>query len=105
MLRVSAPKGLDQIVSKIGLPWGGMGLVNNIGYQQKLIELGADVFISGESDNYAFRFAAECGIPVIETDHDVSENPGISSFADMLQERFPELDVSFYENKPASQIV
>jgi putative NIF3 family GTP cyclohydrolase 1 type 2 len=56
--------------------------------------------ITGESDNYGLRFAAECGIPTIETGHEVSENPGLQHFFRMLQERFPALDVAFYACAP-----
>ena len=80
------------------LPWGGMGLFVNVGYQQELIEQGCDVFIAGESDNYGFRFAAECAIPMIETSHEISENPGLRRFAEILSAEFPGLDVRFYEN-------
>jgi putative NIF3 family GTP cyclohydrolase 1 type 2 len=97
-VRVSAPAGMDQIVHRVGLPWGGLGLFVNVGYQQRLIEQGCDVFIAGESDNYGFRFAAECGIPMIETSHELSENDGLRRFSRMLAARFPSLQVRFYEN-------
>ncbi len=97
-VRVSAPQGLEQEVSRIGLPWGGMGLSTNVGYQEQLAEQGCDVFIAGEADNYAFRFAAECGIPVIETSHEVSENPGLRHFTEMLAAAFPAVRFRFYEN-------
>jgi len=100
-LRVSCPKGMEQIVHRVGLPWGGLGLFVNVTYQQRLIEMGCDVLIAGESDNYGFRFSAELGIPMIETGHEISENPGLEHFARMLQSRFPELDVAFYECEPA----
>lgn len=35
---------MERIVHRIGLPWGGLGLFVNIGYQQRLIERGCDVF-------------------------------------------------------------
>lgn len=100
-LRTSCPKGMEQIVHRVGLPWGGLGLFVNVTYQQRLIEMGCDVLIAGESDNYGFRFSAELGIPMIETGHEISENPGVEHFAGMLQGRFPQLEVSFYECEPA----
>lgn len=100
-LRVSSPQGMDQRVHRVGLPWGGLGLFVNVGYQQRLIEMGADVLIAGESDDYGFRFAAECGIPMIETAHDLSENPGLRHFVEMLRAHFPEMQITFYENAPA----
>ena len=96
-VRVSHPKGMEQIVHRVGLPWGGLGLHRNVGYQQKLIELGCDVFIAGETDSYGFRFSGECGIPMIETSHEVSENPGLRHFTRMLRKRFLQLKITFHE--------
>ena len=87
----------DRLVSRVGLPWGGMGLFVNVSYQQELIEAGCDVFIAGETDNYGFRFAQEAGISMIETSHELSENPGLRHFAVMLAQAFPALDVRFVE--------
>ena len=100
-LRVSAPQGMGQIVHRIGPPWGGLGLFVNVGYQQQVIELGCDVLIAGESDDYGFRFSAECGIPMIETGHEISENPGLEHFSRMLQKHFPQIAVGFYECQPS----
>jgi putative NIF3 family GTP cyclohydrolase 1 type 2 len=96
-LRVSAPNGLGQKVSRVGLPWGGLGLFVNVGYQQHLLSLGCDVLIAGESDSYGFRFSAECGVPMIETSHEDSENDGLRRFCELLRERFPALSVEFFE--------
>jgi len=96
-VRVAAPEGMDQIVRRVGLPWGGLGLFVNVGYQQALVELGCDVFIAGEADDYGFRFAAEAGIPMIETSHEISENPGLRHFSEMLAGAFPDISVVFYE--------
>jgi len=96
-LRVSAPRGLGQRVSRVGLPWGGVGLFVNVGYQKKLLDMGCDVLIAGESDSYGFRFSAEVGVPMIETSHEASENPGLRRFCDILRTRFPALSVEFQE--------
>jgi len=98
-VRVSAPKGMKQKVGRVGLPWGGLGLFVNVKYQQQLIKKGCDVFIAGEADDYGFRFSAECGIPMIETSHVLSENPGLKHFTQMLKDKFPEIEVKFYENR------
>jgi putative NIF3 family GTP cyclohydrolase 1 type 2 len=99
VLRVAAPAGFDQTVHRVGLPWGGLGLFVNVSYQQALIERRCDVMIAGESDNYGARFVADLGIPIIETDHEVSENPGLRHFTEMLDTEFSDLDVSFFECK------
>jgi putative NIF3 family GTP cyclohydrolase 1 type 2 len=108
-VRVSAPETsgdpLEAIVQRVGLPWGGLGLFVNVAYQQQLIEQECDVFVAGESDNYGFRFAREAGIPMIETSHEVSENPGLVAFTQMLQATFPDVTFEFFENDKAWQIV
>ncbi|HEV2123769.1 MAG TPA: Nif3-like dinuclear metal center hexameric protein [Chloroflexota bacterium] len=88
----------DAVVRRVGLPWGGMALFVNVGYMQRLVQLGADVFIAGESDNYGLRFAVEAGIPLIETSHEVSENPGLRAFTGELAHAFPHVPVAFHEN-------
>ena len=104
-VRISPAGDPNRVVTRLGLPWGGMGLFTNVGYQQKLLEQGCDVFIAGESDNYGFRFAEECGIPMIETSHELSENPGLRHYAAMLAAAFPQLDVAFYETPCVWQTV
>ena len=99
-LRVAAADPMPGEIRRIGLTWGGMALFVNVGYMQKLIDLGCDLFIAGETDNYGFRFAQEIGIPVIETSHEISENRGLRHFAEMLAAAFPDVDVHFYENAP-----
>lgn len=98
-VRVSAPRGMDQQVSRVGLPWGGHGLFVNVSGQAQMVALGCDVLIAGEADDYGFRFARDQGIPMIETSHEVSENAGLRRFTQMLAYRFGELTVEFYENR------
>lgn len=97
-VRVAGAEDLDAPVSRVGLPWGGLGLFVNVGYQQRLIAQGCDAFVAGESDNYGFRFAAELGIPTIETSHEVSENPGLARFTTILADAFPDASFHFHEN-------
>jgi putative NIF3 family GTP cyclohydrolase 1 type 2 len=104
-LRVSQPETMRPRIRRVGLPWGGLGLFVNVAYQQRLIEQGCDAFIAGESDNYGFRFSAECGIPMIETSHEISENPGLRHFTAMLADAFPAVRVHFFENPCAWSIV
>ena len=71
-LRVSAPRRMDQTVRRVGLPWGGLGLSVNVAYQERLVEMGCDALIAGESDDMAFAGAAPASL--IETSHVFSEN-------------------------------
>jgi putative NIF3 family GTP cyclohydrolase 1 type 2 len=97
-VRVTFPDRLGRKVRRVGLPWGGLGLFVNVAFQQRVLAHGVDVLIAGESDNYGFRFAAEWDVPMIETSHETSENPGIRRFADVLAGAFPGLKVRFHEN-------
>ena len=97
-LRVAGAYNLERKVSRIGLPWGGLGLFVNVSYQQRLIAQECDAFIAGESDSYGFRFAVEAGIPMIETGHELSENPGLRHFTKLLAQAFPDVNFNFYEN-------
>lgn len=88
---------LDQHVSCAGLPWGGLGLDSNISYIETCIELGADVLIAGEADEYGFTFANDAGVPMIETGHSISENIGMKNFGERLSEELPGLRTVFFE--------
>lgn len=59
----------------------------------------SDLMIVQENLYDPFRFAAECGIPMIETSREVSENPGLRRFAAMLNAAFPNLSFAFYGNE------
>ena len=87
---------LTRRVRLAGFPWGGLGLDSNIGYMARCIELGADVLIAGECDEYGMVFALDAGVPIVETGHSVSENIGLEHFAATLSAEFPDLPVSFY---------
>ena len=97
-VRVScSDSDLDKHVHRVGLPWGGLGLFVNVGYQQWALENGCDVLIAGESDSYGFRFSAECDVPMIETSHEISENPGFRRFTEILAEHHPEVAFEFFD--------
>ena len=81
-----------------GLLVGGAGLCPNGGAFEPYVRAGCDLLIAGETDNYGFRYAAECGIPLIETSHELCEMPGFRHFSEMLAGEFADLDVTFFEN-------
>lgn len=95
--QVRAAGDPDQVVRRVGLPWGGLGLSLNAAFLEGLFRHNVDVLIAGESDEYAMWAAQDAGIPLIETSHTVSEDPGLRHAADMLGEFFPEVPVKFYE--------
>lgn len=90
----------ERVVSKVGLPWGGLGLFVNIGFMQDLAESGAEVLICGESDEYGMRFAVDSGLELIETGHSLSESFGLRHFAQELGQAHPDLPVVFCDNGP-----
>ena len=96
-VRVSGVTDPDQKVHRVGLPWGGYGLFANAGYLDLLKRQDCDVFIAGEACNLGFHFATELGIPMIETSHEISENPGFRRFTQMLSGAFPDVTFHFHE--------
>jgi putative NIF3 family GTP cyclohydrolase 1 type 2 len=101
MTHVRVSGDLEKVVSRVGLPWGGLGLSLNASFLQQLLAYDPHVYIAGESDEYAMRFTTDCGIPMIETSHSTSENPGLEHFASDLRRKFPDLKVVFYSNPVA----
>jgi putative NIF3 family GTP cyclohydrolase 1 type 2 len=87
-------------VTRVGLPWGGLGLFVNISFMQRLVENEAQAGICGETDEYAMRFAEDAGLALIETSHAACENIGLRRFAAMLAEAHPALKVVFHESGP-----
>jgi len=90
----------DRAVARIGLPAGGLGLSNNIRFMQRLIDRRCDLLIAGEVDNMGLRYASDSGVDMIETGHEISENPGLEHFTGILAAAFPDIQVCWYENKP-----
>ena len=98
MVRVTGDP--ERQVTRVGLPWGGLGLFVNIGFMERLVENGAEAGICGETDEYAMRFAEDAGLALIETSHAACENVGLRRFAAMLREGYPGLKVVFHESGP-----
>lgn len=90
----------ERQVTRVGLPWGGLGLFVNISFMQRLVDNGAEAGICGETDEYAMRFAEDAGMALIETSHAACENIGLRRFAAMLGEAHPGLRVVFHESGP-----
>jgi len=83
-------------VSRVGLPWGGLGLSVNIGFIEGLLAYRPDVLIAGESDEYAMFYCRDADVPLIETSHAGSENFGLAHFAEDLAAAMPETKVVFH---------
>ena len=87
---------LNKKVSRVGLPWGGLGLSINACFISRMLDYGVDALIAGETDEYSMFAAADSGVALIETSHTLSENPGLSHFAKILKKEFPELKIIFF---------
>ncbi len=107
--RVKRTLGLEQVrmvgnparrVRCVGVPMGGLCLDSNLSYLQKCVQLGADVLIGGEADEYGFTFAADADIPLIEAGHFVSETPGVKNFAQHMQRDFPGVKIITHGERP-----
>ncbi len=97
--RVRVTGDISRRVRRAGLPWGGLALDSNLSYMQRCVELGADVLVAGEADEYGFTFAADADIPLIETGHFVSESIGMVNFAKRLKQDFPDLKTVGYQDR------
>ena len=86
-----------QSLTKVGLAVGGLGQMFNS--PEELAMLGAEVGIFGEMLDYTFRCARELNLAIIETSHVASENPGMQSLAEALQDHFPEVKFLFLDSK------
>ena len=96
---------LDRPVRRVALPLGGLSLFVNVGGLAHLARYSPDLFIAGETDEYALQFAIDAGIPLIETSHAVSENPGVRIFADRLAGDIKPIPVTCYQNDRAWMVV
>jgi len=88
---------LDTTVRRVAPAVGGLGLSLNIGYLETVLDLRPDVLIAGECDEYAWLYLQDAGVPVIETAHCTSENPGLGTLTRVLQHQFPGIPVVFHE--------
>jgi len=87
----------ERLVRRVGLPWGGLGLSINAGYVSECMQLGAEILVAGEVDDYTMRAAVDVGVPIIETSHAESENIGLAHFVELLQDAFPGTPACFLE--------
>ncbi|MCX7600193.1 MAG: Nif3-like dinuclear metal center hexameric protein [Armatimonadetes bacterium] len=93
-LRVTG--ALDNMVRRIGLAWGGLGLSLNVGFLNDILRYQPDCLIAGETDEYAQRFCQDAGVVLIETGHAASEEPGLKHFAEWLAKNIEPVPVLFH---------
>jgi len=91
-VRVAGDSG--RRVQKIANLWGGMGLNCNLYWLRRAIDNGADAAVCGEMDEFMMQFAEDAGFPIIETSHRLSEEYGISHYAECLRKKYNNLKIS-----------
>jgi len=90
----------DRLVSRVGLAYGGLG-GNQINIAEEFQFLGAEVIVFGDLIEEIALPALELDIPVIETLHGLTEEPGMRSLMRLLAERFADVDWRFFESGAA----
>jgi|GEM_PF-2750875 len=65
----------------------------------------AGVRDDGECDEYGFSFAQDPGVPLIETGHALSENPGVRPFAARLDQELAGLKTVFHPDTSPFAVV
>jgi len=74
----------------------GVGAWGGIGNLKMCMELGADVFVTGETSEWqTVRFALESGLGMVVVGHNNSEEFGMSAMAHFLSLHFPDLPVTY----------
>ena len=83
-----------QPIERFAFLIGGFG-GNQIHIPQAAQELGAEAIIIGEMLEWIVIASLECGMPVIETLHSLSEIPAIRRQAELLASRLPGIRVEY----------
>jgi len=88
----------DREVTRVGTMVGGLGQDRHLAsWERFLMGLGVEAILVGETNDFAQRFAVDCGIGLIETCHSASEEPGLAVFADDLRARLDGARVVFHK--------
>ena len=88
----------ERIVTRVGTMVGGLMQDRHINSWEKyLMNLGIEVIIGGETNDFAQRFAIDSGVALIETCHSVSEEPGLKILAHDLRTAFEGTRVVFHQ--------
>ncbi len=88
----------ERIVTRVGTMVGGLMQDRHIdAWEKHLVDLGIEVIIGGETNDFAQRFAIDSGIALIETCHSASEEPGLKILAQDLRLAFEGTMVVFHK--------
>jgi len=98
-VRVLAPDP-DRVITRVGLAWGGIGLQSNLTIPVRLIELGAELLIGGEVEEYTLEYCADAEVDFVELGHAATEAPGMSVVPNRLAARFAGVKTVSFEEWP-----
>ena len=86
----------ERAVSRVAVPWGGIcqGWAGAVAASP----LGFDVVLGGDIIDGVVRLARAEGWAVIDAMHHATEMDAMRILADKLRQRFPDVEVRFYEN-------
>jgi len=90
-VRFAGPPGKTITYVTLGVgAWGGIGNL------RACMDLGADVFVTGETSEWqTVRFALESGLCMVVVGHNNSEEFGMSAMAHFLSRHFADLPVTY----------
>ena len=103
-VRAYAPD-LDREIRRVGLAWGGIGLHSNMAVMARLIDLGAELLLGGETEEYTIQFCADAGVDFVEMGHAVSEAPGTLAGGRHFAQQFPDVKVVLFDEPPLYRFV
>jgi len=92
----------DRVVSRVAVPWGG--LCQGWSGPVCASPLGFDVVLGGDIIDGVVRLARAEGWAVVDAMHHATEMDAMRALAGKLRERFPDVEVKFYENSPRWRI-
>lgn len=81
----------SESVLRVGICSGG-----GADYAQQCKSAGADTFLVGELSEHRYHDFAEMPINFVACGHHATERFGIQSFGKILQEKFPDVQISFF---------
>ena len=85
-------------VTRVATMVGGLGLDRHVDYwERNVMGLDIQVIITGETNDFAQRFAVDSGIGLLETCHSACEEPGLEAFARDLSSMFPAAEFIFHK--------
>lgn len=88
----------ERTVTRVGTMVGGLMQDRHIdAWEKHLMDLGVEVIIGGETNDFAQRFAIDSGIALIETCHSTSEEPGLKILAQDFRTTFEGTKVVFHK--------